>query len=132
MLDLIETRGERGKWFAAAKDAGLLDIALVCARDYAAEPATLVRAARDFAAKQPKFAAELGVVALGRLLNGGGYDPEVALVQQAFGHLRDAASRIGARDWAMQQVQALVNVPCQSSRKHFQCVLAQCLARCGE
>ncbi len=132
LLDLIETRGERGKWFAAAKDAGLLDIALLCARDDAAEPATLVRAARDFDAKDPKFAAEIGVVALGRLLNGGGYDPEVALVQQAFGHLRDAASRIGARDWAMQQVQALVDVPCHSSRKHFQCVLAQCLARCGE
>src|ERR1700732_3149348 len=29
--------------------------ALICARDYAAEPATLVRAARDFAAREPKF-----------------------------------------------------------------------------
>jgi hypothetical protein len=54
LLDLIETRGDRGKWFAAAKDAGFLDIPLLCARDYAAEPATLVRAARDFAAKEPK------------------------------------------------------------------------------
>ena len=35
------------KWFAAAKDAGFLDVALRCARDCAAEPATLVRAARD-------------------------------------------------------------------------------------
>src|SRR5262249_717156 len=43
LLDLIEARGERGKWFAAAKDAGLLDVALQCARDAAAEPATLVR-----------------------------------------------------------------------------------------
>jgi hypothetical protein len=66
------------------------------------------------------------------LLNGGGYNPEVALIQQAFGHLRDAASRIGVRDWAMQQVQALVDGPCDSGRKHFQCVPAQCLARCGE
>jgi hypothetical protein len=96
LLDLIVTRGERGKWFAAAKDAGFLDVALVCARDYAAEPATLVRAARDFAAKEPKFAAEIGLLALERLLNGGGYDPEVSLVQEAFGHLMGAASRIGA------------------------------------
>ena len=36
-------RGERGKWFAAVKDAGFLEVALLCARDYAAEPATLVR-----------------------------------------------------------------------------------------
>src|SRR4051794_33337836 len=34
------------------------------ARDFAAEPATLVRAARGFAAKEPKFAAEIGVMAL--------------------------------------------------------------------
>ena len=52
LLDLIEARGETGKWFAAAKDAGLLDVALLCARDHATEPATLVRAARDFAAKE--------------------------------------------------------------------------------
>src|SRR5438128_11398759 len=74
LLDLIERRGERGKRFAAAKDAGFLDVALLCARDYAAGPATLVRAARDFAAREPKFAAEIGVMALGRLLAGGGYD----------------------------------------------------------
>jgi hypothetical protein len=132
LLDLIETRGERGKWFAAAKDAGFLDVALLCARDYAAEPATLVRAARDFAAKEPKFAAEVGLVALGRLLNGGGYDPEVSLVQDAFGHFMGAASRIGAFDWAKQQVQALIDGPCHSSRKHFQSALAQCSARCSE
>src|SRR5580700_3165845 len=132
LLDLIETRGESGKWFAAAKDAGLLDVALLCARDHAAEPATLVRAARDFAAKEPKFAAEIGVMALGRLLNGGGYDPEASLVQEAFSHLTHAASRIGARHWAKQQVRALVDGPCDSSRKHFQSALAQCLARCSE
>ncbi len=109
LLDLIEARGDRGKWFAAAKDAGFLEVALVCARDFTAEPATLVRAARDFAAKEPKFAAEIGVVALVRLLSGSGYDPEVSLVQEALGHLLDAASRIGARNWAMEQVQALVD-----------------------
>jgi hypothetical protein len=72
------------------------------------------------------------LVALGHLLNGDGYDPEVSLVQEVFGHLRDAASRIGARDWAKQQVRALVDGPCDSSRKHFQSALAQCLARCSE
>jgi len=30
LLDLIKTRGDKGKWFAAAKDAGFLDIALEC------------------------------------------------------------------------------------------------------
>jgi len=132
LLDLIVTRGERGKWFAAAKDAGFLDVALVCARDYAAEPATLVRAARDFAAKEPKFAAEIGLLALERLLNGGGYDPEVSLVQEAFGHLMGAASRIGARDRARQQAQRLVDGASSPDRGHMQRVLAESLARWGE
>jgi hypothetical protein len=123
LLDLIDTRGDRSKWFAAAKEAGFLDVALAGAWNFAADPATHVRAARDFAAKEPKFAAGIGVVALGRLLNGGGYDPEVSLVREAFGHLTDAASRIGASDWAKERVRALVDGPCHTSRKHFQCVL---------
>jgi hypothetical protein len=129
LLDLIETRGERGKWFAAAKDAGFLDVALGCARDSTAEPGTLVRAARDFAAKEPKFAAEIGLLALERLLTGGGYDPEVSLVQGAFLHLMGAASRIGALDWARQQAQWLVDGACDPNRGHMRGVLAESLAR---
>ncbi|NQT50949.1 hypothetical protein HQ576_02800, partial [bacterium] len=48
LLDLVETRGNKGKWFAAAKTAGCLDIALACASEGTTDPATLVRAARDF------------------------------------------------------------------------------------
>ena len=40
------TPGREGKWFAAAKDAGLLDEALVLARTSPADPNTLARAAR--------------------------------------------------------------------------------------
>jgi len=28
LLDLIETRGDKGKWFAAAKDSGFFNIAV--------------------------------------------------------------------------------------------------------
>jgi len=129
LLDLIEARGQRGKWFAAAKDAGFLDIALLCARDFTAEPATLVRAARDFTAKEPKFAAEIGLLALHRLLDGSGYDPGVSLIQDAFGHVMEAASRIDAQAWARQQAQRLVERPCDLSRSHMQRALAETLAR---
>ncbi len=132
LLDLIEARGQRGKWFAAAKDAGFVDIALLCAQDFTAEPATLVRAARVFAAKEPKFAAEIGLLALERLLNGSGYDPGVSLVQEAFDHLMGAASRIGAQDWARQQAQRLAAGPYDLSRSHMRRVLAETLARWGE
>ena len=50
-----------------------------CARDFPVEPATLVRATRDFAVKELRFAAEIGLVALQRLLDGSGYDPAVSL-----------------------------------------------------
>jgi hypothetical protein len=127
LLDLVEARGERGKWFAAAKEAGFLDIALDCARDLAAEPATLVRGARDFVVGEPKFATEVGLLALQRLLGGSGYDPEPRLVHDALNHLLDAAARIGARDWAIQQAQRLADGPCSPGREHMQCVLAECL-----
>lgn len=39
LLDLIEPRGERVKWFAAAKDEGFLDVAVLCALDFSVEPA---------------------------------------------------------------------------------------------
>ena len=132
LLDLIEARGQRGKWFAAAKDAGFLDIALLCARDFTVEPATLVRAARVFAAKEPKFAAEIGLLALERLLDGSGYDPGASLIQDAFGHLMEAASRIGGQAWAMQQAQRLAEGPCDPNRSHMQRVLAELLARWAE
>ncbi|MDD2796199.1 hypothetical protein, partial [Acidocella sp.] len=78
LLDLIETRGDKGKWFAAAKDAGFFDIAIECAAVYGADPSTLLRAARDFVDKEAKFAATVALLALSSLLNGGGYDPKPA------------------------------------------------------
>lgn len=57
--DLIETQGSKGKWFAAAKTAKYLDIALDCAAQPDAAPATLIGAARDFVIKEPAFAAQV-------------------------------------------------------------------------
>jgi hypothetical protein len=132
LLDLIEARGERGKWFAAAKYEGFLDVAVSCARDFSVEPATLVRAARDFAVKEPRFAAEIGRVALQRLLDRSGCDPAVSLVEEALDHLLDAASRIGARDWAKERAQSLVDAPCSPGWRHMQRVLAESLMFRGE
>ena len=73
LLDLIEIRGDKGKWFAAAKDEGFLDIALECAGTHGADPSTLVRAARDFGEAEPRFAASVALMAIGQLLGGGGY-----------------------------------------------------------
>ena len=80
LLDLIQTRGDKGKWFAAAKESRFFDIAVECAAAQGADPSTLVRAARDFCGKEPKFAATVALLALSSLLAGGGYDPSVSEV----------------------------------------------------
>ena len=74
LLDLMETSGVRDKWFAAAKDAGFLDIALACARSGQANPATLLRATRDFANREPRFAVEVGIESIKALLSGVSYE----------------------------------------------------------
>ncbi|SFQ21950.1 hypothetical protein [Tranquillimonas alkanivorans] len=72
---LMALHGRKGKWFAAAKTAGELDIALDCAQDPEAAPATLIRAARDFAVKEPAFAAEVALHASGTSLPDGATRP---------------------------------------------------------
>jgi hypothetical protein len=107
LLDLIESRGEKGKWFAAAKDAGYLDIALECAGDSLAEPTTLIRASRDFAEKEPAFATHVSLCAIRHLLNGRGYEPTEGDMLDAHKHLTESAARCGLTDWADNEVEEL-------------------------
>jgi len=108
LLDLIEARGDRGKWFAAAKDAGYLDIALQCASLGTAEPRTLVRAARDFSESQPVFAAQVALKAIEDLLEGCGYEPTALDIARAHDYLMKAARSCGKIEWAMAGVQRLL------------------------
>ncbi len=131
LLDLIEARGAKGKWFAAAKSAGLLDIALDCAGSTDAEPATLVRAARDFAGKNAEFSTQVALLALSGLLNGAGYDPDPANVHAAYDNLMAGAVRLGAEAWARDQVATLASGPCAPGREHMQQSLVHLLERGG-
>ncbi len=75
LADLVKsTPGDEGKWFAAAKSAGLYDEALALASRTPCDPKTLARAARDFAEKQPHFAFEAGLLSLHWLVQGYGYE----------------------------------------------------------
>lgn len=94
--DLITLRGEKGKWFAAAKDAGYLDIALDCASTGGTEPKTLVRAARDSADTEPEFSAKVALIAIKALLEGKGYEPSTLDIRDAYDHLLVAASKLDA------------------------------------
>ena len=119
LIDLIETRGNKGKWFAAAKDAGMLDIAISCAAAPDADPSTLVRAARDFASKRPEFAIAVGVLAIKSLVSGGGYEPLLSDAANAVRHIMTAAASIGVTDWAIQQIDLALQQPSVTGREIF-------------
>ena len=99
----LETPGEEGKWFAAAKDAKLFTEAIAFARLSPCSPQTLTRAARDFATEQPVFAAEAGMTSLHWLMQGFGYDITSADVRDAYTYTVQAAENSGnsvqIRNW---------------------------------
>lgn len=105
--DLIETQGSKGKWFAAAKTAKYFDIALDCAAQPSAAPATLIRAARDFVIKEPAFAAQVGLHAIGHLLAGRGYEPNPFDIDEAVTHVMAAAARIGQGERVLHELHRL-------------------------
>ena len=105
--DLIALHGRKGKWFAAAKTAGQFDIALDCATDPEAAPATLIRAARDFAVKEPAFAARVAVLALDHLLAGRAYDASLRDVDAAVAALMTASGKLDRIPWAIAEMRRL-------------------------
>ena len=70
LLDLARSSDEPGRWFAAAKDAGFLNLALEFANTGHTDPRTLSRASRDFLKKDARFCLDLGPLAIGRILEG--------------------------------------------------------------
>jgi hypothetical protein len=107
LIDLIESHGSKGKWFAAAKTAKYLDIALDCAAHPDAAPATLIRAARDFTIKEPAFAMQVGLHAIAHLLAGRGYESSPLDIDEAVAHVMAASARIEQGDWVLQQLERL-------------------------
>lgn len=94
--DLIaSTPGSEGKWFAAAKDAGLYSAAIELSNTSPTDPRTLARAARDFAESRPEFALASGLAALRWISRGHGYEITGADVLDAYAAVTLAASNAG-------------------------------------
>jgi len=93
---VASTPGDEGKWFAAAKDAGLFAEAIALARRTPTDPRTLARAARDHADEQPAFALEAGLTALEWLALGYGYEVTGADVWAAYLPAKSVAERADA------------------------------------
>ena len=108
--DLVDrTPGEKGKWFATAKSAGLLAEAAELARTSPCDPKTLTRAARDFAASKPEFARSVGLATLQWLLRGHGYELTAQDVVDALNHTLKAARHNGTEADTVRRIQLLVD-----------------------
>jgi tetratricopeptide (TPR) repeat protein len=118
LKDLVAlTPGEEGKWFAAAKDAGLFDEAVALANRSPCSPQTLTRAARDFAVKNPHFAIEVGMAALRWLVEGYGYEVTGLDVSEAYSFTMKAAENAGIAAETHKRIRDLVAA--ETSRNRF-------------
>jgi hypothetical protein len=114
LRDLVRSQpGSEGKWFAAAKDAGLFDFAIELVRKSPTDPRTLIRAARDYAEQCPAFALSAGLFALYWMSRGYGYQITATDVLDAYKSLILAANHVGMSEIQVQvQVkEVIVNTP---------------------
>lgn len=96
LRDLIASQpGQEGKWFAAAKDSGLFDLAIELANRSPSDPRTLIRAAKDFAVERLEFAMATGMTALRGIANGWGYEITGIDVLDAYAAVMAAAGAAG-------------------------------------
>ncbi|TVS18726.1 MAG: hypothetical protein EA417_02465 [Gammaproteobacteria bacterium] len=102
------TPGQEGRWFAAARQAGLLDAAVALAERSATEPATLITAVKQHAESEPPFTLRCGLLALRGLLRGDAFDPEKIDLDLLVRHLTQAADALGVRDDLPGQIDALL------------------------
>ncbi|NWF82512.1 MAG: hypothetical protein HXY18_01630 [Bryobacteraceae bacterium] len=114
---LAHSSGEPGRWFAAAKDAGLLGLAMEFAQTGRTDPRTLARACRDFLQSDPRFSLEIGRLAIQRILEGHGYEITFQDVNDAFIHLAAAAHRLSA--WP-QTRDSLLAMAAEAVQRHSQ------------
>lgn len=109
LRDLVaSTPGDEGKWFAAAKSAGLYSEAIDLANRTPCDPKTLTRAARDMVAAEPRFAVEAGMAALRWLVEGYGYEITGRDVWAAYQHTMKAAENAGCKPETLERIRKLV------------------------
>ena len=115
--DLVASSpSNEGKWFAAAKSAGLYSEAIDLANRTPCDPKTLIRAARDMKSREPRFAVEAGVTALRWLVAGYGYEITGLDVREAFQFAMESARNAGCESATIARIRALVANDNASSR----------------
>ena len=109
LSDLVSSSpGSEGKWFAAARSAGLYPKAIELANKSPCDPKTLTRAARDMKSKEPRFAMEAGMAALRWLLAGYGYEVTGHDVLDAYDLTIEAAENAGCDKETLERIRIMV------------------------
>lgn len=111
-----QTPGREGKWFAAAKSAGLYEEAIELANASPCDPKTLTRAARDMEAQEPEFARQAGLTALSWMVEGYGYEISNFDVRAAYDHALAAAEQTGTRRETLERIREIVRAETMSDR----------------
>jgi hypothetical protein len=107
LSDLAAWSHEPGRWFAAAKDAGCLDLAIEFARTGRTDPRTLSRASRDLLGNDAQFSLEAGRLAVQRIIEGYGYELTGSDVMEACQHFLAAARNLGIAAEARAELLAM-------------------------
>jgi hypothetical protein len=108
LSDLSASSGDPGRWFAAAKDAGFLDLALDFARSGHTDPRTLSRASRDLLGKDAQFSLEAGRLALRLIVKGDAYEIMGMDAMDACRHFLAAARSLGVASQARAEIRDFV------------------------
>lgn len=109
---MANSPGNEGKWFAAAKSAGMYREAIEMANRTPCDPKTLIRAARDMKSREPYFSVEAGLTALRWLAAGYGYEITGMDVREAFQFAMEAARNTGGEREVIERVRAMMaNLP---------------------
>jgi hypothetical protein len=116
------TPDDAGKWFAAAKSAGLFDQAIALANAGPTDPKTLTRAARDHIRERPEFALEAALSALRWFGRGYGFDVTSLDIAEAYGHGLLAAESLGRADEFRTRANAIVGAGDSFVRKSLRLV----------
>lgn len=110
LADLVaSTPGEEGKWFAAAKDAGLLDEAVALAELSPTDPRTLTRASQHERTSAPQFALRSGLLALQWLDRGYGYEITGTDVLAAYSATMAAAEALSSAEATRRRIRDMVS-----------------------
>jgi hypothetical protein len=125
LLNLAASSGEPGRWFAAAKHAGFLDLALEFANIGRTDPRTLSRASHDLLKKDAPFCLEVGRLAIQRIIEGYGYELTGIDVLDAYHHFIAAAQSLGIAVEARADVLAIARK--QPGAAFSDVLIRQCL-----